>query len=60
MNIAIKDYGYNEQLENLLTNEVQPDKKSDWLGKNSFTQNVELQGGFSIFVPFSFDYRLPK
>jgi outer membrane beta-barrel protein len=60
INFAVKDYLYNEKLENLQTNEVQPDKKSDWLGKNSFTQNVELQGGFSIFVPFSFDYRLPK
>lgn len=59
-NFAVKDYGYNEKLENLETNEVEPGKKSDWLGKNSFTQNVELQGGFSIFVPFSFDYRLPK
>jgi outer membrane beta-barrel protein len=59
-NFALKDFGYNEQLENLGTNEVDPSKKSDWLGKNSFTQNVELQAGFSIFVPFSFDYRLPK
>jgi hypothetical protein len=39
---------------------VDPSKKSDWLGKNSFTQNVELQTGLSLFVPFSFDYRLPK
>ena len=60
VNIAIKDYGYNEQLENLQTNEVDPSKQSDWLGKNSFTQNVELQTGLSLFVPFSFDYRLPK
>lgn len=60
INFAVKDYLYNEKLENLQTNEVEPGKKSDWLGNNSFTQNVELQGGFSIFVPFSFDYRLPK
>ena len=60
LNVAVKDYGYNEALENLETNEVDPGNKSQWLGKNSFTQNVELQTGLSIFVPFSFDYRLPK
>jgi len=60
VSVALKDYGYNEQLENLSTNEVNPSLKKDWLGKNSFTQNVELQTGLSLFVPFSFDYRLPK
>jgi outer membrane beta-barrel protein len=59
-NFAVKDYLYNEKLENLSTNEVNPSDKGDWFGDNSFTQNVELQGGLSIFVPFSFDYRLPK
>jgi outer membrane beta-barrel protein len=60
INVAVKDYMYNEQLENLETNEVAPGKQSDWIGKNSFTSNVELQTGLSLFVPFSFDYRLPK
>jgi outer membrane beta-barrel protein len=59
-NAAVKDYGYNEELENLDTNEGNPSDQSSWLGEKSFTQNVELQVGFSIFVPFSFDYRLPK
>jgi outer membrane beta-barrel protein len=59
-NAAVKDYGYNEELENLSTNEANPGDQSSWLGDKSFTQNVELQVGFSIFVPFSFDYRLPK
>ena len=61
VNFAVKDYAYNEKLENLQTDEVNPGNKSEWLSKSSsFTQNVELQGGLSIFVPFSFDYRLPK
>jgi outer membrane beta-barrel protein len=61
LNFAVKDYGYAEKLESLSTNEVDPSNKKDWIAPNtSFTQNVELQGGFSIFVPFSFDYRLPK
>ena len=60
VNFAVKDYGYNEKLENLQTDEVNPSNQASWMGENSFTQNVELQLGFSIFVPFSFDYRLPK
>ncbi len=60
VNVAVKDYGYNEKLENLQTDEVNPGDSSHWLGANSFTQNVELQTGLSLFVPFSFDYRLPK
>ena len=51
---------YIEQLENLEVNEVNPSDESTWIGESSFTNNVELQVGFSIFVPFSFDYRLPK
>ncbi len=60
INAAVKDYGFNETLENLSTDELRRTDKSTWLGDNSFTQNVELQLGLSVFVPFSFDYRLPK
>jgi outer membrane beta-barrel protein len=59
-NFAVKDYLYNETLENLNVDPLNPSDKSTWLGDKSFTQNVELQTGLSIFVPFSFDYRLPK
>ncbi len=59
-NAAVKDYIYNEKLENLRTDEVNPGNQASWLGENSLTNNVELQVGVSIFVPFSFDYRLPK
>jgi hypothetical protein len=34
---------------------------STWYDQKSrFTSNVQAQLGASIFVPFSFDYRLPK
>ena len=59
VNAAVKDYVYNEELE-ALTTSPNPTDASTWLGEKSFTSNVELQVGFSIFVPFSFDYRLPK
>lgn len=60
-NGAIKDYMYAEKLESLTVDEVQPSNQSTWLSKSSsFTSNVEAQLGLSIFVPFSFDYRLPK
>jgi outer membrane beta-barrel protein len=60
LNVAVKDYMYSEELENLSIDEVNPSDQSTWLGDKSFTQNVEFQTGLSIFVPFSFDYRLPK
>ncbi len=60
VNVAVKDYVYSEKLENLQTDEVRPGDKSRWLGDNSLTSDVELQTGISLFVPFSFDYRLPK
>jgi len=61
VNVAVKDYIYPEKLESLTVDEVTPANQSTWLSKSSsLTNNVELQTGFSIFVPFSFDYRLPK
>lgn len=61
LNVAVKDYMYPEKLENLRVDEVNPGNQSTWLDSGSkFTNNVELQTGLSIFVPFSFDYRLPK
>jgi outer membrane beta-barrel protein len=60
INVAVKNYIYNEELENLGTDEANPSNESSWLGEKSLTNNVELQTGISLFVPFSFDYRLPK
>ncbi len=61
LNVAVKDYIYPEKLENLDVDEVTPGDSSRWLSSSpKLTNNVELQLGLSIFVPFSFDYRLPK
>ena len=61
VNVAVKDYIYPEKLESLTVNEVDPGNKDGWVDKNpKLTNDVELQLGLSIFVPFSFDYRLPK
>ncbi|HXK20212.1 MAG TPA: outer membrane beta-barrel domain-containing protein [Polyangiaceae bacterium] len=61
VNVAVKDYIYPEKLESLTVNEPDPSNKNSWVDKNpKLTNDVELQAGVSIFVPFSFDYRLPK
>jgi outer membrane beta-barrel protein len=59
INVAVKNYGYNEELEALSVS-TNPQDESTWLGDKELTFDVELQAGFSVFVPFSFDYRLPK
>lgn len=58
----LRDYLFNDQLENLTIalppNDTNP---STWYDQKShFTSNVQAQLGASIFIPFSFDYRLPK
>ena len=60
--LEIRDYIYNEHLENLI---VAPDQagrqnQATWLNEKSITNNVQAQLGVSIFLPFSFEYRLPK
>lgn len=58
----IRDYIYNEELENLsiaTTQEAQRDS-STWYGENRLTNNVQAQVGVSIFLPPSWEYRLPK
>jgi outer membrane beta-barrel protein len=70
--LEVRDYIYNEQLENLnvgpseqLQANGQPvpgsaQDPSTWLGQNSLTNNVQAQVGLSIFLPFSWEYRLAK
>jgi len=57
----VRDYTFNDRLENL---EEAPGSQaqdpSTWYGDNSLTWNVQAQVGASIFIPFSFEYRLPK
>ena len=60
--LEVRDYVFNDKLENLevaKTPTGQADKAT-WYGKTSLTNNVQAQFGAAIFLPFSFDYRLPK
>jgi outer membrane beta-barrel protein len=62
MNLEIRDYIYNEQLENttIAATTAQQQNSSTWYGSNSITNNVQAQLGISVFLPFSWEYRLPK
>ncbi len=58
----LRDYIYIEQLEAISvapTQQGQQDKNT-WFGEKPLTNNVQAQVGISIFLPFSWEYRLPK
>jgi outer membrane beta-barrel protein len=69
--LEVRDYIYNEALENLCiggsvtpscpqAGTYSPTDKSHWLDQNKITNNVQAQVGLSIFLPFGWEYRLPK
>jgi outer membrane beta-barrel protein len=60
--LELRDYAFIDQLENLETtaDPTQAADESTWYGDDQFTNNVQAQFGVSIFLPFSFEYRLPK
>jgi outer membrane beta-barrel protein len=58
--LEVRDYVFNDELEALSVNEENPADKGTWYGEKKITNNVQAQLGVSIFIPFSFDYRLPK
>jgi outer membrane beta-barrel protein len=60
--LEVRDYVFNDKLENLTVSSdpVVAQNKSTWYGETSLTNNVQAQIGAAIFLPFSFDYRLPK
>jgi outer membrane beta-barrel protein len=58
--MEVRDYVFNDQLENLDIDPINPQDESTWLDETRLTNNVQFQAGLSIFVPFSFEYRLPK
>jgi outer membrane beta-barrel protein len=60
VNVEVRDYAFNDKLESLDVSKTRPADKSTWYGKTSLTNNVQAQFGASIFLPTSFDYRLPK
>ncbi len=61
-NLEIRDYIYNEKLENLSVGRTAAEQqdKATWTKDNSLTNNVQAQLGISVFLPFSWEYRLPK
>jgi len=57
----LRDYIFPDRLENLDDSSPTPQDPSTWYeDKTRLTNNVQAQLGVSIFIPFSFDYRLPK
>jgi outer membrane beta-barrel protein len=61
----LRDYIYIEQLENTQVAAAQqgPGSQSDrntWFGEKPLTNNVQAQVGISMFLPFSWEYKLPK
>jgi outer membrane beta-barrel protein len=57
----LRDYIFPDRLENLDDTAPNPSDKATWYeDRTRLTNNVQAQVGVSIFIPFSFDYRLPK
>jgi outer membrane beta-barrel protein len=65
----ISDYIFLDELENpsiaegldSKTNKPRAQDSSTWLAKQTeLTNNVQAQVGFSVFLPFTWEYRLPK
>lgn len=59
--LEVRDYIFADKIENTSVNQANPQDKSTWYDPNSrLTNAVQAQLGISVFIPFSFDYRLPK
>jgi outer membrane beta-barrel protein len=58
--LEVRDLIYFEKIENLAIN-TNPLDQSKWYDPSQhFTNDVQLQVGLSMFLPTSFEYRLPK
>lgn len=63
LTLEVSDYIYWEKLENpIIPEDLASAQNSDtWLASGSYiTNNVQAQVGLSVFLPFSWEYRLPK
>lgn len=62
--LEVRDYVFNDKLENTEIAGTDfpgnPQDPSTWYGETKLTNNVQAQLGIAIFLPFSFEYRLPK
>ncbi|MBX3248804.1 MAG: outer membrane beta-barrel domain-containing protein [Myxococcales bacterium] len=60
--VEFRDYAFLEKFENLEVS-VGPARRDrdTWFSPNTtFSNNVTVQVGFTLFFPFTFEYRLPK
>jgi outer membrane beta-barrel protein len=63
ISLELRDYIFPEELENRTTYSDPADRqvKSNWVDDNfKLTNNVMLQVGVTLFLPFTFEYKLPK
>lgn len=58
--LEVRDYIFLDKIENTVVNEDTPTDTNSWYGPDALTNNVQAQLGVSVFIPFSFEYRLPK
>jgi outer membrane beta-barrel protein len=59
--LEVRDLIYSEKIENTIIDTQNPSNKSEWYDTGThITNDVQLQIGLSVFLPTSFDYRLPK
>ncbi len=57
----LRDYIYMEKLESLTVSLAQRGEPTTWIDANStVTNNVMMHVGFTMFFPFTFEYRYPK
>jgi outer membrane beta-barrel protein len=60
--MELRDYIYSEHLENteVAATQAQQRDSSTWYGDKQLTNDFQAQLGVSVFLPFSWEYRLPK
>lgn len=67
--LEVRDYIYSEELENTIVSKPATDPRNiagtnrdpeTWIGESRLTNAVQAQFGVSIFLPFTWQYRLPK
>jgi outer membrane beta-barrel protein len=57
--LEVRDYIFFDKLEDTNVSDT-PADPSTWYGETKLTNNVQAQIGVSIFLPFSWEYRLAK
>jgi len=60
IDLEMRDYIFIDKLENTLIVMGKETDQSTWYDQTKLTNAVQAQVGVSIFLPFSWEYRLPK